>query len=617
VVATACAAWAAVLLLGEGPALAFAPVLGLAVVHYRRRPIASALGVASVTLALHLSGVSEENAASVAAGLTVTYALGRHSPGARGYAPVLVLGLALTIVDWLTVADAVFVGFVLTGTWACGRLVRRRTHGARRASAAAAELADRDPEVLAAQVVAEERARLAGDALGVIRDAVEAMHRDAVRAEPELDPRSLGSIQEGGRAAVAELRRLLGLLRVDVEPAPGGRSDPSGAGDAAGPEGRRADWPVAAALLLASLVDVAAWAAGALDGSIALALAFVATAALARARTAAACILATLPSVLALGLDAPIAYGFSTALASGVLAWWAGVDRRPRALLAGGALIAVTVVAVNAHSPGNEAILLAMFALGALAGHVWGQRAREGVSAAALVARLQDQQDAAVERARSAERLRLARELHDVASSAVGAMVLQAGAALATRDRDPEAARAAVRSVQAAGLAALGELDALFGLLDAGAVGPAGLAGQRPDEDIADAVTALAERMRAGGLDVRLTAPEALPDDPMLVATAYRIVQEALTNAARYAPRSRVEIVLAAQGASLAVTVRDDGGGTGRAGAAVPEGGGFGLVGLAERVQALGGELATGPLPEGGFEVRARLPAREREGAPA
>lgn len=237
--------------------------------------------------------------------------------------------------------------------------MRRRAAGARGATAAAAELAARDPAAVAAEVVAEERARLAGDALAVIRRAVEAMHRDAVAAERELDPRSLAAVQEGGRAAVAELRRLLGLLRSDAEPAASDRLTREANAEKTGPWPlRRVDVLIAAGLIASGLVDVTAWAAGSATGSIALTLTFAATAAFARADAAAACLLAAVPSGLAAALDAPLVYGFSTVIARGVLAWWAGVDGRPRSLLALAALLAVTVVVVIVLSarPGLEVL---------------------------------------------------------------------------------------------------------------------------------------------------------------------------------------------------------------------------------------------------------------------
>jgi signal transduction histidine kinase len=606
-VAVVCAAWAAVFLAGEGAALAFAPLLGLAVLPYRRRPVVAALAVAAVAFAAFAAGVSEENPATLAAGFTVVYAVGRHVPGPWAFAPVVVLALALIAYDGFTAADAVFVLFILTATWTCGRLVRRHTARAREAADTAARLAARDPAALAAEVVAEERARLAGEALAVIRRAVEAMHADAVAAEPDLDPNRLAAIQDGGRAAVAELRRLLGLLRSEpslerrVRPAEPDKVDSQRRG------GRRLGWrdaALAAGLMALALVDVAAWDVPGGAGSVALTLAFAATAGLARPFPAAACLLAALPPAAAAAFDAPLAYGFSTAVACGVLAWWAGADGRPRALLALAVLAVVTIVVVRADSPGNEGILLGAIALTGVTGHAWGRRDREGRAAGATAAQLRAEHAAAAGRAVREERLRLARELHDVASHAVGAMVLQAGAALALRERDPGGARAAVRTIQNAGAEAMAELETLFGLLDAGAVGPAGHAAPAPAHDLG----ALAARMRAGGLVVELTGEARLPADPVLAATAYRVVQEALTNAARYAPGSRVEIAVEDAPGGVLITVADDG-----PGAAPQAGGGFGLVGLAERVRALGGELSAGPRPGRGFAVEARLPGRAHD----
>ena len=599
-IAAVCAVWAAAFLAGEGAALAFAPLFGVAVLPARRHPVAAILAASAVTLATLASGVSEESPASLAAGLFATYALGRHTGGASGYAPVLALAAALTVIDGAAVADVVFVLFILTATWSCGHLVRRHTERAADAAATAAELATRDPAVVAAAVVAEERARLAGDALDVIRRAVEGMRDHARAAEAQLDRAPLVAIQDEGRGAVAELRRLLGLLRAEPEPAP---SEP-----------RRRRPPsqlvlLAAGLMALAVIDVLAWYAGAQPGSIALTLALAAAVALVPVDAGVACLAAVIPSLLAVVLDAPLAYGFSSALACGVLAWSAGADARPRTLAALGVLVVVTFVVVRVDSPGNEGVLLGAFALTGVAGHAYGRRDREGAAALATASRLRSEHEAAAERAVRAERVRVARELHDVASHAVGAMVLQAGGALALRDRDPAAARAAVRAVEAAGTEAIAELAVLFGLLD-----EAGLAAAHDDLDLAAALGALADRMRSGGLDVRMSALDPLPDDPVLVATAFRIVQEALTNAARHAPGSRVEVTLGTAGGRLSITVADDGAAAAHGNGAL-EGGGFGLVGLAERVRALGGDLAAGPAPGGGFAVSARLPIPA--GAPA
>jgi signal transduction histidine kinase len=231
-------------------------------------------------------------------------------------------------------------------------------------------------------------------------------------------------------------------------------------------------------------------------------------------------------------------------------------------------------------------------------------RDRQARAAEATAGDLRAAQEAAAQRAVRAERLRLARELHDVASHAVGVMVLQAGAALALRDRDPDAARAAVRSIQTAGVEATSELQVLFGLLDAGAIGGAGTTAGAADGDASEALRALVDRMRAGGLDVALVdGAGTAAEDALVAGTAFRIVQEALTNAVRHAPGSRVRVELDGGDGALSVTVRDDGPG------AQPQVAGFGLVGLAERVRALGGEFSAGPELGGGFAVRARLPA--------
>jgi signal transduction histidine kinase len=211
-----------------------------------------------------------------------------------------------------------------------------------------------------------------------------------------------------------------------------------------------------------------------------------------------------------------------------------------------------------------------------------------------------------------AERLRLARELHDVASHAIGVMVLQAGAAEVQCAADPAAAAAALDLVRTAGVQAQAELAVLFGLLDAGAVGNPGLATTSRAPDLVERVGTLVGRMQAGGLAVTLENDGDLTGDLVPAGTAYRVVQEALTNAVRHAPGSRVVVRLAREDDALRVEVTDDGPPS-EAGE-----GGFGLVGLAERVRGEGGQVAAGPRPDGGFTVSALLPFRRQQtGAPS
>jgi signal transduction histidine kinase len=317
------------------------------------------------------------------------------------------------------------------------------------------------------------------------------------------------------------------------------------------------------------------------------------------------------PVALALVAGQPLFHGFESVLVAVALGWAVGSDGRRLswAALAGWLLLAL--VEIRLDGPGNEAILLACVAVGAVPGHLWSARRSEESAALATAEVLRARQAELTERAVRSERLRLARELHDVASHAIGVMVLQAGAAEVQCATNPAAAAAALDRVRTAGVQAQAELAVLFGLLDAGAVGSSGLATTTAAPDLAEAVRTLVDRMRTGGLDVDL---EVSGDLGGLAApgTAYRVVQEALTNAARHAPGSRVVVRLRAAEDDLRIEITDDGPPT-EAGD-----GGFGLVGLAERVRGEGGQVAAGPRPEGGFTVSARLPLRRQQtGAPS
>ncbi len=201
-----------------------------------------------------------------------------------------------------------------------------------------------------------------------------------------------------------------------------------------------------------------------------------------------------------------------------------------------------------------------------------------------------------------AERLRVARELHDVTSHAVGVMVLQAAAAQSLASRSPEGARGALAAVRSAAGQATAELAVLHGVLDPEksqqpAVGPG------PQTRLRDALEKLAAGIDATGSPVSLRL-DALPDHPDAAAVVYRVVQESLTNAARHAPGAPVHVtsVRSVRGIELDITNP-----AGRF-RGTPRGGGFGLVGLTERVRALGGELSAGTQPGGGFKLAASIP---------
>jgi signal transduction histidine kinase len=213
----------------------------------------------------------------------------------------------------------------------------------------------------------------------------------------------------------------------------------------------------------------------------------------------------------------------------------------------------------------------------------------------------QRQQDGA-RRAAAEERVRIARDLHDVVAHHISVIAVQAEAAQEVLAAHPERAERAMATVAETARTALGELRRMLGLLRSDA-------GRAPQPDLG-AVDELVASVRGAGLavEVRTTGP-ARPVDGVVGVTAYRIVQEALTNVLRHADARRACVDLAFDADALVIRVADDGRGprAARPGA-TNGGGGQGIVGMRERVTVLGGRLETGPAPDGGFTVEARLP---------
>ncbi|UCM89462.1 sensor histidine kinase [Streptomyces marincola] len=196
------------------------------------------------------------------------------------------------------------------------------------------------------------------------------------------------------------------------------------------------------------------------------------------------------------------------------------------------------------------------------------------------------------------ERVLLARELHDVIAHTVSAMTVQAGVALDAFDRRPEVARAALRQVRDSGKEAVRELRTTVAFLRedgaAAPVVPAPTLAHLPD---------LVERVP---LPVALRcSPGPPPLPPLVELTAYRVVQEALTNVVKHSAARHAAVSVRAAPGRLLVEVTDDGPPVARPGRAA---GGFGLLGMRERVSAAGGTLEHGPLPAGGYRVLALLP---------
>ncbi|MER6712667.1 sensor histidine kinase [Streptomyces sp. NPDC000877] len=214
--------------------------------------------------------------------------------------------------------------------------------------------------------------------------------------------------------------------------------------------------------------------------------------------------------------------------------------------------------------------------------------------------RIDDRATATAERVRRAERLDLARELHDIVAHHLTGMLIQAQAAQVVARRNPQNVSDSLTEIEAAGLEAMSAMRRVVGLLrDTDDAAPASLG--------REGLSTLVERFSRQGPQVRLHAPD---DDtewpPEVTSTVYRIVQEALTNVLRHARHARsVDVVVSRDAEAVTVEVADD---------APPNSvrphhrGGYGLIGMRERVETLGGSLCAGPRPGAGWSVRATLP---------
>jgi len=222
--------------------------------------------------------------------------------------------------------------------------------------------------------------------------------------------------------------------------------------------------------------------------------------------------------------------------------------------------------------------------------------------------RLRREQEQRARRAVAEERARIARELHDVVSHAISVTVLQARGARRTLTSDPDAARQALDAIEQTNTTALGDMRRLLAVLrdtepDDAHTGHV----ERAPQPSLDHLDTLVRHVCGSGVPVTVEVRgRRQPLPPGVDLSAYRIVQEALTNVLKHTARAEARVVLEYDDDALFVSVADDGlpGPLTR----TEEGGGHGLIGIRERVAVVGGEVTAGPRPEGGFEVRARLP---------
>lgn len=201
-----------------------------------------------------------------------------------------------------------------------------------------------------------------------------------------------------------------------------------------------------------------------------------------------------------------------------------------------------------------------------------------------------------------AERLRIARDLHDVISYGFATISLQAGAAVHVADEKPQQAIDALNAIRLASKDALDELRGILGVLrHSDGAGSAGIG--------LDRLELLVETTSRAGVPTRLDVsgrPEALP--VTVSRAAYRIVQEALANVLRHAGQATAAVSVAVEDDRLTISVEDDGVGTQADAEHATAGSGFGILGMRERALALGGDLQAGPSIGGGFRVSGYLP---------
>jgi signal transduction histidine kinase len=593
----------------------------------------------------------------VGLGMVAASALTVPSPG-FGLIVVLYSYAAYTTKDDAAVVLAVFGGFtvlslLLSGgirflpvnlvifatAWVLGdrqRLQRLRTAALERR----ADALERERAVTAQLATARERTRIAEELHDVVAHGVTAMVTQAVGAQrlQPMDPaRSRGALEaceHEGRASLTELRRLLGVLRTSQRPpSEGADTDPlhhEGADPAPRLQGgatavralqqRTTRWLSGAAgdlllvlailavdlsiavLVPADVIDLPGYEGLTAVGAVAVVLA---TLPLLWRRRAPLLVLAATTGLGLLVLAVPVA---SQQLAP-LIALYTVAARCSRRVSLGCLAVlsgAVGVLWTVWEPIGPLGIQLVVLGTCWLLGDAQrARRARADAVAERTRALLADRERTA-ELAVVEERARIARELHDVVAHSIGLMVVQAGAARRVLDTDPLGAAGAITQVVETGRRTLTELRLILGVLRQDTTDTV----YEPQPGLA-ALPDLIERLAATSLHVVVRVegtPSELPSGIDL--SAYRIIQESLTNVLRHADANSAEVTLTWAPDALSITIADDGRGP-LVGVASEGGGGHGLLGMRERAGLVGGTLAATSRPGGGFLVTATLPMED------
>ena len=604
------------------PVSAVAALAPLALVARRRYPVAvvAALSAAFVADAIAGGTLVAELQLPLAVMVFACLSLGLHagSPARAAAGTAIAVGAGTLAnqlapgVDYPPLDDLVFFALILGAPAIVGQLLRRRAELIAELDARAGALRAAREDAAAA-AIAEERARLAigvHDALAQRVGEITLQAAGAQRvagAEPDRALAALACIEAAARGALDDIRGVIGVLRAGDElargpahvpeavPAPweggprpraSGESRPSGLRAAVE---RHGDAALSAAVFLALAIDVliSSRQQGPAVANVLGCAAIAAPLVLRRSRPllSAAGVFAA-ASVQSLLLT-PVEYLVTPIALLIIPTYSVAAHLSLRPALAGLALCVLLTIPIG---PAPPSVLIA--ALAFAAGRAVRDRARRAAELSGINAELERARDAHAARARAEERLRIARELHDAVAHRMTVIVLQSGAAQRVWGHDPVAARVAVEALTDVARETLSDLRATL----------RGAAPARVDQ-----LDELVARVRALGLDVSVTRDvDAVPAD--LDHPVYAVVQEALTNAARHAAPTTVDVAIRRDGDELLVIVVDAGPDPGAVPAAAPvQGTGTGLRGMAERVEAAGGTLRYGA-EERGFRVEARLP---------
>jgi signal transduction histidine kinase len=315
-----------------------------------------------------------------------------------------------------------------------------------------------------------------------------------------------------------------------------------------------------------------------------------------------------LAAAISFGDGALLAFVGSLSIVGLASAFLLGNLRNPLKAGAGLIIVLVGIVIVVYNIPGETASDLVFiplrFVVAWVAGYALRERAEQAEAAEVRAAQAEREREAAARVAVAEERARIARELHDIVAHAVSVMVLQVGAVRHKLSDAMAEDRDALRGVELAGRKALAEMRGLLA-----AMRPEGEEAELVPQPGLDGLDSLLDEIGRAGLPVGLHVdgkPFALPRGIDL--SAYRIVQEGLTNALKHAHATDADVTVSYRPDELELEVRDNG-----SGGATSDGLGHGLIGVRERVKIYGGKMTAGTATDGGFVLWTRLPLAQDE----